>query len=212
MKQTNSIYSLLLTIVFVMLLSCKAGNREAYKDYALEDETETCGILLHETFQSDSVSEANLRAFEKRAIQKLHDVMDLIEILSDQKTEPTFRKQAKSMLLENFKNPDENRISLILPDIKPFRYTVSQFADTLLNNGFLPLKLKILESSVKRPLSIVDKNKYLGTIYFQMEPTANFKTLYPKDVMVNIVLKKVTKDFGGSSQEVWEVFLGDVGD
>lgn len=212
MKYMYTIYSLFLITVIVLLLSCKAGNQEAYQDYALEDEAAADSISLQETFQSDSLSEANLRAFEDRAIQKLHDVMDLIEILSNPKNESTFRSQAKTMLLGNFENPDNNRISLILPDINPFRLTVSQFADTLLNNGFLPLKLKILESSVKQPLTVVDKNKYQGIIYFQMEPTANFKTLYPKDVMVNIVLKKAAKDFGGSSRDVWEVFLGEVGE
>ncbi len=199
-------------VVLLLLLSCKAGNQEAYQDYALEEAATSDSISLEETFQSDSLSEANLRAFENRAIQKLHDVMDLIEILSNPKNESSFRTQAKTMLLENFENPANNQISLILPDIKPFRLTVSQFADTLLNNGFLPLKLKISESSVKQPLTLADKNKYQGIIYFQMEPTANVKTLYPKDVMVNIVLKKATKDFGGSFRDVWEVFLGDVGD
>lgn len=212
MKHRYSIYSFLIMTLVIILLSCKAGNQETYQDYALLEESATDSISLEETFQSDSLSETNLRAFENRAIQKLHDVMDLIEILSEPKNEGTFRIQAKTMLLENFENPDKNQISLILPDIKPFKYSVAQFADTLLNNRFLPLKLKILESSVKQPLTLVDKNKYQGVIYFQMEPTANFKTLYPKDVIVNIVLKKVTKDFGGSSQEVWEVFLGDVGE
>lgn len=212
MKHMYTIYTLLLITVTVLLLSCKSGNQEAYRDYALEEATTADSISLQETFQSDSLSEANLRAFEDRAIQKLHDVMDLIEILSNPKNDSTFRSQAKTMLLGNFENLDKNRISLILPDINPFRFTVSQFADSLLNNGFLPLKLKILESSVKRPLTLMAKNKYQGTIYFQMESTANFKTLYPKDLIVNIVLKKAAKDFGGSSRDVWEVFLSDVGE
>ena len=211
MKQQYTIYSSLLMVILLLLLSCKAGNRETSQDYAFKEES-TSNISLQETFQSDSLSDVNLRAFENRAIQKLHDVMDLIEILSDSMQENTFRIQAKAMLLENFENPDKNLISLILPDIKPFRFTVSQFADTLLNNGFLPLKFKIQESTVKRPLASVGKDRYQGTIFFQVEPTTNFKTLYPKDVMVNVALKKITKDFGDSSQDVWEVFLGDVGE
>ncbi len=210
MKQQYAIYSSLLMVILLLLLSCKAGNREASQDYAFKEES-TSNISLQETFQSDSLSDVNLRAFENRAIQKLHDVMDLIEILSDSMQENTFRSQAKVMLLENFENADDNQISLILPDIKPFQYSVSRFADTLLHNRFLPLKLKMVDATIKKPLSLQNNNTYQGTIFFILEPTANRQTLYPKELTATIILKKTTKTFGDTVREVWEVFLGDVG-
>jgi hypothetical protein len=197
--------------IVLLLLSCKAGNREAYQDYALEEEATADSISLQETFQSDSLSEANLRAFDNRAIQKLHDVIDLIEILSEPKNEIAFRLQAKTMLLENFENPEENKISLILPDIKPFHYSLEQFSDSLMNNKFVTLKLKVMQTRVHRALVKSEDEYFRGTLFLQLEPSFNHKTLYPKELSVEIILKKAKKDFGESTQEVWEVFLGNMG-
>jgi hypothetical protein len=195
-------------MAFVVLLSCKSARPEMAAD-STQLETVADSFSLEETFQADSLSPSNLRAFENRAVQKLHDAMDLIEILSNPNNDDAFRAQAKSMLLENFES-NKNEISLVLPDIEPFRYTISQFADSLTDNRFLPLKLRLADSNIHEPLASKGDNQLKGMIYFSLEPTANYKTLYPKDMEVEIVLKKIPKDFGTTTKEVWEVFLGDL--
>lgn len=197
-----------LSMAFVVLLSCKSARPEMTAD-STQLETVADSFSLEETFQADSLSASNLRAFENRAVQKLHDVMDLIEIMSNPDNDKAFRAQAKAMLLGNFEN-DRNEISLVLPDVEPFQYTIAQFADSLTDNRFLPLKLRLTGSNIHEPLSLQDDNAYKGMIYFSLEPTANNKTLYPKDMEAEIVLKKIHKDFGGATREVWEVFLGDL--
>lgn len=210
MKHMYTIYTLLLITVTVLLLSCKSGNQEAYRDYALEEAATADSISLQETFQSDSLSEANLRAFEDRAIQKLHDVMDLIEILSNPKNEPTFRAQAKTMLLGNFEK-SENTISLILPDTEIFKYSIEQFADSLFKDRYVTLKLKIIEARVHQSLTKSGDDNYQGKLFLRISPALNHKTFYPKEIIVEIFLKKTKKDFGVDNRSVWEVFLGDFG-
>ena len=194
-----------------LLIGCKAGN-ERYSDMNNEEMefADSTSLEANYGFETDSLSDQSLKAFEVRAIQKLQDVVDLIGILSNDTNDMAFRIQAKTMLLENF-DDTTNTISFPIPDSKPLQTTVSQFADSLLADQYPTLKLKIRDSYIKEPLSVLNESEYTGTIFFVLEISENNKNLYPKDMISRILLKKKTKDFGGTPTEVWEVFLGDMG-
>lgn len=210
MNRILTVYINLLLLILILLPGCKSSNSEMYQDesgYAA-DSTQ---VESSYNFESDTVSVSYLHAFETRALQKLHDVTDLVQILANDTTEQSFRLQAKTMMIENFGN-QENTIVLPLPDSKTLRLTISQFADSLLANQYSRLKLKITKSGIKDALAVSTENEdeYTGTIFFVLNISQDNKTLYPKDMTVQIQLKKKQKDFGGTTREVWEVFLGDI--
>jgi hypothetical protein len=191
------------------MFACKSASPERYE---MTDSMDFSSVAEEDSiydFSADTLSDANLRALEVRAIQKLQDVVDLIQILSNDSTEKTFRLQAKTMLLGNFESENDS-VSLYIPDTNPLQLTVSQLADSLINKHYAPLKLKIRSPKIYQPLTPAKEACYNGTIYFLLEITQNHKSLYPKDMSAGIILKKTQKVFGDKTQDVWEVYLNKI--
>jgi hypothetical protein len=159
--------------------------------------------------ENDSLSVKYIKAFEQRAIQKLQDLKDYFEILSDSKIDSTFKNQAKVMASELFAS-EYNTITFSLdenqenPSLK-----VDTFFTTIQNKTYGKLSLEIHNISVINKIRKLNDSEYEGAIKFSLFVLTKQKTL-KMDLQSEIIVKKVEKKFGAESKQVWEVFLGDI--
>jgi hypothetical protein len=157
----------------------------------------------------DSLSVNHTKAFEQRAIQKLQDLKDYIEILSDPQIDTVFKNQASEMAGDLFSSKDNNIAFPLIEnsDIEPLK--IDSFFITLKNSAYGKLTLEIHNTSVINKIEKLGNSEYNGAIQFRLFVLTGQKT-YKMDMRCKIIVKKVKKEFGKESKQVWEVFLGDI--
>ena len=155
-----------------------------------------------------------MKAFEKRAIQKLEDLKDYFEILSNSKIDTTFKNQAIVMASELF-STKENTITINLDESKESTpQKASSFFNSLQNGNLAMLSFQIHDIYMIKNIKHLNENEYKGAIKFMLSVTSNNKEIQipPKivEMQCDIIAKKVRKQFGKESKQVWEVFLGNI--
>jgi hypothetical protein len=164
--------------------------------------------------EEDSLSYKHIKAFEERAMQKLQDLKDYFEIISDSDIEPTFKNQALGMV-ENLFSSNNNTITLNLDEKqKNIPQDVDSFFVSLKKGSFGILSLQINNISVINNITRLNGPEYKGAIKFRLfifEKQGNKTNLRTKtNMQCDIIAKKVQKTFGKEKKMVWEVFLGDI--
>jgi hypothetical protein len=209
----NRFKILLGTLMVSGLLSCSSGLRkEARIDDIAKKDSFAMANATYE-FENDSLSAASLKAFEMRAKQKLHDVADYIQMLSDHALDKSFRMQAKQMMLDVFWDAS-SMISLDTSSVlKPTKFEISNFVDDMLASRFPKLKVEISKVKTLYGLKRKDKDTYEGQLtywqtVYRIDPTKKVK-LNEHKMNANILLTRIRKTFGTSTKEIWIVFVGD---
>jgi hypothetical protein len=144
---------------------------------------------LEDKFTSGRVSQEELRGFEQRAIQKLHDFGDYLQIIADKQLDDKLRKEAIKQAEGIF--ADSNcQITIDTNPIPLALYLQKVYTG----------KVKVLyiseEISVATPLTY-DSDGYSGILQLHNGLTYSMKLL------------KVEKKFGDEVKEVWDVRLCD---
>ena len=161
------------------------------------------GQIMSNTLTNDSVSQESLRHFEDRAIQKLVDFYDYLNILGH----------------DNFNEDimDEVRFSAE----KLFFYAEEVIDPFMIRHQELPVKsirLLLTENSGENPLpemeilnvEIIDKLQrnehgfYVGELSFDIKSNTDAVIVSKQGVFS---LRKIDKKFGSETIKVWEVFL-----
>ena len=166
------------------------------------------------TFDSDTLSNTSLRAFEGAAIIKLSDFADYLAILRDTSLAGPFREKAREMILGLFIS-DRTLIQVSEPN-EPGRYkfTVKKFLEDS-EAGSLQFGKIIFDSArVKQELMPSGDSIYAGKLsyaytFLRDDHSAGSDPL-PADGTVEFFLKRHTRNFGPDTLILWDVFLGNM--
>ena len=173
-----------------ILFSCAQGSMEAEKAMVMSKDsvayTEGDQEQIELNFSSDTLSEEQKDLFGKRAIQKLEDYYDCLEIISNPKYDSTLRVEAKNIAAELF-------------------YDTSH-AQRRLNTSYInPSSGKVMALNIfvfSAPKSVNDsiyKDKIRHEVGFDSQ----------HNLYVSFTIRKVKKNFGNEQQVVWETYLED---
>ena len=165
-------------------------------------------------FENDTLSPAALRAFEVRAAQMLQDVADYIQLLSDPSIEHSFKIQAKQMMLDVFTEPGNTVDFSASANEQSLKMEIGQFADSLLTGRLPVVKIELKNVQPSQNLQFTRHKIYEGQLTFQQ---TTYRIYKPGNIRLNgyrmkadITLKRVTKEFGSTTKDVWKVFLGNI--
>ncbi len=202
------------TIVYMMLVLCAPS---------CEDEQETANreieILMaakkdiRAEFETDYLNEASLYAYETTANQKLTDLFDYIQIMTDTSLDMSFRLKASEMIKNTFLS-DNVTVELIGENKDAVN---EQKVSLLISNGLknkLPgLYYSVDSIQVFEPLHRIDNKTYSGILWFLQnftnpaKPGQNIKSI--KRYTDFYVLKE-NKVFGTDLLKIWNVRLGQI--
>jgi hypothetical protein len=204
----------MLALIAFSLLSCSSSGHKMAMEASQQDSIglkDSIAVKTYE-FEKDSLSASSLKAFELRAIQKLYDVADYIQILSDRSIDKSFRIQAKQMMFDVFSDASNTISFSDNPEGSLERISISDFLDKMLASQFPKLKMEINQVKTVQGLQRKDKDTYNGQLTFhqatyRIDPTRKVK-LNEHQMKANISLARITKTFGTTTKEVWIVFLG----
>ncbi|MDX2245645.1 MAG: hypothetical protein SF052_02645 [Bacteroidia bacterium] len=152
---------------------------------------------LESQFQANNLSATQFPAFEKRAIQKLVDFGDYLEIIGNPAYEKSLREHAVELIYGLFvsKNVSIGQWG-----------TVSALAHTRLAGKDKSGDIIITDISVSQPLKF-QENRVAGELTFALKSVKNnIQQTYSSE----ITLRQTHKKFGNETIGVWEVFLGEI--
>jgi hypothetical protein len=170
---------------------------------------------LEEQFASKRPSKAELQAFETRSGQKVEELAEYIELLSDSSYGSAIRKRASEQALELFDRADRQLAGIYLNRGKQLEGKVPTVLDSLKarDDRIVQTEVKDLKSS---SFERTEEGHYEGELSFTLTLTVGKEKgetpLIRKEVRMQgkSVLKKVSKNFGDDERMVWEVFLGSI--
>jgi len=207
MKLFTQILSFLMLLVLLTAENC-GGPGESYKAELKEKQISDEYQNIENEFIKDELSIEDLNAFEIRAVQKLNDIADYINIYADTSISLQFRKQANQMIWENFFEKN---------DVKNF-YKNLEILDDTLNTTLFYLKYGRLFETEFNSIEISNHFQkesgleYSGEIQFNQR----ISLLNQADTVVinfprriSMLAVKTEKNFGNKTQEVWDVYLGE---
>jgi hypothetical protein len=169
---------------------------------------------IRNAFTADHLTDADLRAFEENARQKLSEFADYFNISADRSLDTFFRMQASRAVRDLFL-PGSVQLSLSMPGK---RYPKNLSLDGLLENGLgkAPGPGRILFDSIRlvEPLHLTGALEYRGLLQMSQSSQAisgnDTLTSGPVSAKVEIAAVKTVKVFGSDTLDVWEVFLANI--
>lgn len=206
MKQLLKILSFLLLLFLLTAEDCTNSNVEVTKEDRMTDMFQD----IDDEFVNDELTPEILSAFEKRAIQKLSDLADYLNIYADTSLSKEFRLQAKQMLLESF-----NSAMDLQAYFKNINLSVDSLNDIIYySEKAVSFDTQINSIVVKENLREQTSSSYIGELSFSQKVYSS--TFSKKDNSNSFILNgkmhviKTEKEFGNETQDVWEVSLGEI--
>jgi hypothetical protein len=162
---------------------------------------------IEENFVGNELSADVLSAFEKRAVQKLKDITDYMNIYGDSNLSKPFREQASQLIKKTFYEPDDLRH--FYNDLKLQEDTLNRILCFRGNIG--TFKADIDSVFLSNNLRMTSFLQYRGEIQFSQ----SVFVIHNTDTIVainfpyklEILVLKTKKKFGDKTEEVWEVYL-----
>ena len=149
---------------------------------------------LEDKFTSGKVSEAELKVFEERAVQKLKDFNDYLDIISNKKLDKRMRQDAIKQAEALFTSPD-CKIRFTYENMSISDYINRKYK---YGNGASP---QIDSVTVGEPLTF-SNGSYKGTLHGRSSNGGVAPT-----ITIQMQLIKVQKKFGDEVKDVWDVRL-----
>lgn len=190
--------------------SCLDEEEMARQEQAdLEDVRED----IRNKFETEYLTEASLYAFETTAKQKLADLFDYIQIMTDTSLDMSFRIKAGEMINNTFKF-ESVIVQLFEYDKKSAKeLTVNLLVSMGLENKLPIFPFSIDSISIYKPLQRIDNSTYFGILRFSQNLTDSSNS----DQLIKSIKRfsdfyvvKENKVFGTDSLNVWNVRLGEI--
>ena len=196
--------SLFLAMTLTLLLS-GAGS--------IELSAQSTNERVRTELTAEELSEANLRAFERRAVQKLRDLAARIRILSDPERDEALRERAREQVLKLFVRADVPISGFPSRNASADSNTAEGLLSALKKDPEGPVRLRI-EGADCAPFQRTEEGIYRSRVSFRMVRTFpdQKQNRREAELEAELLLKKVEKRFGTESQQVWECLLGRVGE
>jgi hypothetical protein len=196
--------SYVMIIVAIALSACASISNEEVSHRKLSIEAPK-DIAIESQFTAEEPSPTHLRAFERRAMEKLKDFGDFLDIISESTYDQEFRQQAQSQARSMFIEHSKIRLNRVGDQ------RIDLFLGGLREN---PMKKNMLISdiSIERPLKETIGSLYEGILGFSlsMVTDGDKSTENPRKMKADFFLMKTSKMFGTNEKVVWEIFLGDI--
>lgn len=147
---------------------------------------------LEDNFVSEEMDAEQLKALEKRAVLKVQELADYLNIYADSALDVQFRKQARQMVAKAF-NTEES--------LQEFFHEQELDEDLtnylLLNSNRETIKLEVKLVHLEKSF-VQSESYYKGQIAFQFQNS---------NAILGVRAMKTTKSFGNEKLDVWELFL-----
>jgi hypothetical protein len=206
---------ILLIITAYLILSSKSCDSDREHNAGLQKaKTEQTKERIRGEFETETLTNQTLRAFELKARQKLVDFADYLSIYYNKNLDKALSDQAGQMITGLFAS-DKTVIKSFFPGKNCSRgYPLTEF----LNHDFMPayssVNVLIDSISIEIPLQRTGNNLFRGTLTFRrsLEAFSLADTLIiSRDTLkADIIAQKVNKSFGSDTLQVWGVFLGNI--
>lgn len=209
MKKVIHITILLLVYLLLCGKSCSDESNESI-DRVKEVNAEKETISL--AFETDWLNEEARHAQEMAAIQKMADLADYLQILSDDSIDTIFRNKAAEMIRDVFVS-DEALLSFAPWEGKSNKkVTVRKLLDNYSSQEVRHMVIRFDSVRVMLPLQKTSLGNYRGLVTCLQQSTVQRRdTLKEREALtVEVVVKQRDKVFGPDTLKVWESFLGDM--
>ncbi|GEM_PF-1891368 len=193
-------YSKILIFLMLLCLLTSEDCSNLGSEQSFETRQKDFYEELENELKSENLTSEKLMAYEKQSLQMIEDLLDYLNIYSDRNIPVEFRLQAKGMIQETFLsetdldsfytniNVSEDKTGKIL---KPQNLQTSRFV----------LKNKSITENIRHS----SWEKYEGKMEFQISPVSH--PMETTEGRLNIILKKVEKQFGEEKELVWQLFF-----
>jgi hypothetical protein len=207
MRLLINILSLLTLLVLLTAENC-GGPSESYKVEMKERQISDMYQSIENDFIKDELSIEDLNAFEKRAIQKLQDITDYINIYADTNISVQFRKQANQMIVENF--IESNDVNIFYKNLELLEDTLNTALYYLKYGGLFKTEFSSIE--ITNHFKKEPDLKYKGEIQLiqriaYISQSDTFVTSFPR--RIGMIAIKTEKYFGNEIEDVWEVYFSE---
>lgn len=193
-------------MLLVLLTAEDCGNNSGINTH--ENRLNRTFQDIEDNFVGNELSPDVLSAFEKRAVQKLKDIADYMNIYGDSNLSKPFREQASQLIKETFYEQDDLRH--FYNDLKLQEDTVNRILCFRENIG--TFKTEIDSVFLSNNLRMTSFLQYRGEIQFSQRVFVihNTDTIVENNYpyKLEILVLKTEKKFGDKSEDVWEVYLG----
>ena len=186
--------------------TCGDGNIEVTK----EDRLSGMFQDIEDEFVNDELTPEILFAFEKRAIQKLNDFIDYLNIYADTSLSKQFRIQARQMIIETFYS--ETDLYRFYQDLGLLEDTTNRILYNSKNGGLFKTEIDsivVTDNFLKQAFS-----GYVGELRFSQKL---FRITSTDTVLTNTLFRnseifviKTEKEFGEKTQDFWKLYLGEI--
>jgi hypothetical protein len=197
------------TILFISLIyifaSCSQEAEESkHQDVNSIEESEIISSspsqLVETSLESQALTDEQVSAFEKRALEKVEDLVDYLNIISDEKYDKGLRENTLNLSLELF---DSNMHTIQNAQLsnKSRTITVHQYLEEIYKGTLRFAQLKSVKVTQNTRFKLQSDNRYTSSI----SVTEN-EFLFN----VELILKKNLKEIGENEFDIWEVKLGNI--
>jgi len=173
---------------------------------------ETRNIIRNE-FETDYLTETSLFAYETIAKQKLSDLAEYLQIMTDTSLDMSFRVKAGDLIKNTFRS-ENVMLRCVEQDGRPVKELKVRL---LIRKGLknkLPYQTYTFDSiSIYKPLHRIDNTTYSGVLRFSQ----NFTDTASTEQIINSLRRnadfwviKEDKVFGTDTLKIWNVRLGDI--
>ena len=205
MKQFSKILSFLLLTFLLTAEDCSDRSVEVTKEDSMTDMFQD----IENEFVNDELTPNILFAFEKRAVQKLSDLDDYLNIYADTSLSKEFRLQARQMIIESFN--DKINLQKYYQNLALLEDTVHLYLHHSVNTE--PLCTEINSILVSDSFQKKTMLGYTGELQFTQKifRIVSGDTLFMKtfNIHLEIITSRTEKEFGNQIQNVWEIYLGE---
>lgn len=206
------LYFLLAILGYISLSSKSCSDRTENNAASQEERLIQEKTDIKNEFESEFLPGKSLNAFESKAKQKLTDLTDYLNILSDNSISIFFKEQSKLMIFNLFISDTTSIRNRLINDADFRMVSVKEFVKATTRSG----SKKIIFDSiwVTEPLHITSGLSYKGRLAFsrrmQNRAAIDSVSMPPVTMQAEFFVSKIKKSFGTDTLQVWNLSLGTI--
>jgi hypothetical protein len=210
MNRLIKISALLLMLLILGAPSCNDEQENTSKEESILSEAKND---IKEKFETDYLTETSLFGFENAAKQKLSDLSDYLNILTDTTLDKSFRQKAAEKIKDSFQS---GKVKINLNSSSQENageIEVNQLIKQGLDNQSIVGNFQFDSIHVKEPLHRLGNSTYTGRLTFVQNvdqlPDSLLKNKSANKTADIYVIKEL-KAFGTDTLKIWTVRLGEI--
>lgn len=178
-------------LLLLLVLTAEDCSDEAHQPSFAESQM-TVYDEIENDFIADEIDPATLKAFEERALEKMYEFIDYMNLYADSSLNAEFRLQARQMAVALFVDKaDFNKL------LENLQVVEEEPKNRLIQNDGKSVEFKLENVQVINSLQSVDSN-YIGQLFYRINDT---------DQNIDLRLQKTEIAFGNDEMAVWKIFF-----